>query len=149
MPLHRQREPTPVPFLRARKRATDLPTHHTSQGWCGDVVAEQRRPGAMAPSRSATAALQKKAASKQSASKKPAPKKAAPKKPLKPKPTISEQIVKMKEKPKSNWIKADFVKYSELLEKMHAGAAEEPPTEEPVFPPASDEAAAHGPVCRR
>ena len=93
----------------------------------------------MAPSRSATAALQKKAASKQSASKKPAPKKAAPKKPLKPKPTISEQIVKMKEKPKSNWIKADFVKYSELLEKMHAGAAEEPPTEEPVFPPASDD----------
>ena len=50
--------------------------------------------------------------------KKPASKKQPPN--PKAKLTVAEQIVKMKEKPKKDWIKADYIKYSELLEQMHA-----------------------------
>ena len=94
----------------------------------------------MAPTRPATAAKAKAkagkgksaAGSKKAVLKPVTKKKTAP--PKKPEPTIAEQIVKMKEKPKKEWIKADYVKYSQLLEQMHAGAADPPAEEQPEFP---------------
>ena len=90
----------------------------------------------MAPSRPKTKAKGKLAAIGKlgaASKKKPASKKQPPN--PKAKLTVAEQIVKMKEKPKKDWIKADYIKYSELLEKMHAGV----PTEEPTFPPSDDD----------